>query len=72
MGDEREGRRRSLAGAGPLLGQLHSLPSAEAERRERKTAIRPYTHNLYKRVEDKHNSPCGGAEAVKGETGSRE
>lgn len=35
MGDEREGRRRSLMGAGPLLGQLHSLPSVEAERREK-------------------------------------
>lgn len=32
MGDEREGRRRSLMGAGPLLGQLHFLPSVEAER----------------------------------------
>lgn len=31
MGDEKEGRRRSLMGAGPLLGQLHSLPSEEAE-----------------------------------------
>lgn len=31
MGDEREGRRRSLMGAGPLLGQLHFLPSVEAE-----------------------------------------
>lgn len=30
MGDEREGRRRSLMGAGPLLGQLHFLPSVEA------------------------------------------
>lgn len=35
MGDEREGRRRSLMGAGPLLGQLHSLPSVEAERTEK-------------------------------------
>lgn len=32
--DEREDRRMSLMGAGPLLGQLHSLPSVEAERRE--------------------------------------
>lgn len=32
MGDEREGRRRSLMGAGPLLGQLHFLPSVEAEK----------------------------------------
>lgn len=30
MGDEREDRRRSLIGAGPLLGQLHFLPSVEA------------------------------------------
>lgn len=30
VGDEREGRRRSLMGAGPLLGQLHCLPSVEA------------------------------------------
>lgn len=30
MGDEREDRRRSLMGAGPLLGQLHFLPSVEA------------------------------------------
>lgn len=30
VGDEREGRRRSLMGAGPLLGQLHFLPSVEA------------------------------------------
>lgn len=35
MGDEREGRRRYLMGAGPLLGQLHCLPSVEAERTER-------------------------------------
>lgn len=34
MGDEREGRGRSLMGAGPLLGQLHSLPSVEAKRGE--------------------------------------
>lgn len=46
VGDEREGRRRrSLMGAGPLLGQLHCLPSVEA---------------------------CVGAEAVKGQTGSKE
>lgn len=31
VGDEREGRRRSLMGAGPLLGRLHCLPSVEAE-----------------------------------------
>lgn len=30
--DERKDRRRSLMGAGPLLGQLHFLPSAEANR----------------------------------------
>lgn len=36
VGDEREGRRRSLMGAGPLLGQLHSLPSVEAERRKKR------------------------------------
>lgn len=30
VGDEREDRRRSLTGAGPLLGQLHFLPSVEA------------------------------------------
>lgn len=30
VGDVREGRRRSLMGAGPLLGQLHFLPSVEA------------------------------------------
>lgn len=30
VGDETEGRRRFLMGAGPLLGQLHSLPSVEA------------------------------------------
>lgn len=45
VGDEREGRRKSLMGAGPLLGQLHCLPSVEA---------------------------CVGAEAVKGQTGSKE
>lgn len=45
VGDEREGRRRSLMGAGPPLGQLHSLPYVEA---------------------------CVGAEAVKGQTGSKE
>lgn len=45
VGDEREGRRRCLMGAGPLLGQLHCLPSVEA---------------------------CVGAEAVKGQTGSKE
>lgn len=30
VGDEMEGRRRSLMGAGPLLGQLHFPPSVEA------------------------------------------
>lgn len=45
VGGVREGRRRSLMGAGPLLGQLHCLPSVEA---------------------------CVGAEAVKGQTGSKE
>lgn len=45
VGDEKEGRRRSLMGAGPLLGQLHFLPFVEA---------------------------CVGAEAVKGQTGSKE
>lgn len=34
VGDETEGMRRSLMGAGPLLGQLHSLPSAEADNRK--------------------------------------
>ena len=34
VGDEREGKRRSLMGAGPLLGQLHSLPSVEAKTRD--------------------------------------
>lgn len=32
VGDEKEGRRRSLMGVGPLLDQLHSLPSVEAEK----------------------------------------
>lgn len=32
--DEREGKRRCLMGAGPLLGQLHCLPSVEARRTE--------------------------------------
>lgn len=32
VGDEREDRRRSLMGAGLLLGQLHFLPSVEANR----------------------------------------
>lgn len=45
VGDEMEGRRRYLKGAGPLLGRLHSLPSVEA---------------------------CVGAEAVKGQIGSKE
>lgn len=45
VGDVMEGRRRFLKGAGPLLGPLHCLPSAEA---------------------------CVGAEAVKGQTGSKE
>lgn len=45
VGDVMEGKRRSLMGAGPLLGPLHCLPSAEA---------------------------CVGAEAVKGQTGSKE
>lgn len=39
MGDEREGRRRSLMGAGPLLGQLHFLPSVEAEQTHGHTNI---------------------------------
>lgn len=38
MGDEREGRRRCLMGAGPLLGQLHCLPSVEAARRQKRSA----------------------------------
>lgn len=38
VGDEREGRRRCLMGAGPLLGQLHCLPSVEAARRQKRSA----------------------------------
>lgn len=34
VGDEKEGRKKSLMGAGPPLGQLHCLPSVEAERRK--------------------------------------
>ncbi len=51
VGDESEGRRRSLMGAGPLLGQLHSLPSVEAEKIQRSAekvaVVRPdiCTHN---------------------------
>lgn len=85
MGDEREGRRRSLMGAGPLLGQLHSLPSVEAEREMQinKQVITFYVHyvfyvhSMYSVVIDKdvytaNYSPCVGAEAVKGQTGSKE
>lgn len=32
VGDEKEGRRTSLMGVDPLLGQLHCLPSVEAEK----------------------------------------
>lgn len=39
VGDEREGRRMSLMGAGPLLGQLHSLPSVEAEKRVKRLLV---------------------------------
>lgn len=35
MGDE-EGRRRFLMGAGPLLGQLRSPPSVEADSKKKK------------------------------------
>lgn len=35
VGDEREGRRKCPLGAGPLLGQLHFLPSVEAEKKKR-------------------------------------
>ena len=84
VGDEREGRRRSLMGAGPLLGQLHSLPSVEAERTERDVQERSLIcmnitkpvilHQLYCVFIDKHKhySPCVGVEAVKGQTGSKE
>lgn len=40
MGDEMEGRRRSLMGAGPLLGQLHSLPSVEAEQKRKRLVLK--------------------------------
>lgn len=39
MDDEKEGTRMSLKGAGPLLGQLHSLPFAEAEWRVKGLAL---------------------------------
>ena len=49
MDDAQEDRRRSPWGAGPLLGQLHFLPSAEAVREnvlvslELKTELEGYT-----------------------------
>lgn len=35
MGDEKESRRMSLMGVGPLLGQRHFLPSVEAEKKKK-------------------------------------
>lgn len=35
MGDEKENRRMSLMGVGPLLGQRHFLPSVEAEKKQK-------------------------------------
>lgn len=36
MGDEKEGRRMSLMDVDLLLGQLHFLPSVEAEKTKQK------------------------------------
>lgn len=85
MGDEREGRRRCLMGAGPLLGQLHCLPSVEAARRQKRSASgqtcrltdkRQYSLFFYifiiEQIYTVQYSPCVGAEAVKGQTGSKE
>lgn len=79
MGDEREGRRKSLMGAGPLLGQLHFLPSVEAERtgvctKGRKICMQVIHNTVYSLINkyDMEYSPCVGVEAVKGQTGSKE
>lgn len=88
MGDEREDRRRSLMGAGPLLGQLHFLPSVEAngvnvsksycycQTRRMQENIRPSDCALFilenKQKDGADDSPCVDAEAVKGRTGSKE
>lgn len=34
VGDEKESRRMSLMGVGPLLGQRHFLPSVEAKKKK--------------------------------------
>lgn len=46
VGDVREGRRRCLVGAGLLLGQLHSLPSVEADKRQDRRDKQMLTHGL--------------------------
>lgn len=78
VGDEREDRRRSLMGAGPLLGQLHFLPSAEANRVNVSRSVlllealfageRCTWFHIGK---SEAHSPCVDAEAVKGRTGSK-
>lgn len=77
MGDEKEGRRMSLMDVDPLLGQLHFLPSVEAEKKKKpKTDVIKY-QVCSQAITTTCNcmggcSPCVGAEAVKGQTGSKE
>lgn len=79
MGDEKESRRMSLMDVDPLLGQLHFLPSVEAKKtkRERKETdvvkhpVCSQTNNTTCNCLGSY-SPCVGAEAVKGQIGSKE
>lgn len=59
-------------GVGPLLGQLHFLPSVEAEKAD---VFKPRVYvyaNCRTCDSNESYSPCVGAEAVKGQIGSKE
>lgn len=73
MGDENESRRMSLMDVDLLLSQLHFLPSVEAEKIA--DVINPQgTKQAIDRTCNCNGSysPCVGAEAVKGQIGSKE
>lgn len=79
MGDEKEGRRMSLMDVDLLLGQLHFLPSVEAEKKNKnkKTPDVIKSQVCMQAIDrtcdcNRSYSPCVGAEAVKGQTGSKE
>lgn len=73
MGDEKESRRMSLMDVDLLLNQLHFLPSVEAEKTT--DVINPQVcMQAIDRICDCNGSYslCVGAEAVKGQIGSKE